>query len=351
MDELTHLCDLMVSLSRAGIPLDKGLVRLGAELPGRMAAVTGEMSQRLESGASLAEIVSPDGSPFPQVYASVVEAGLRSGRTTVALEGFARLARQIAEIRRLVASSLVYPVIVLVLLSFISLNLFPVLVPTLTGFFEERFSSDGQATSLPTVLAVWALIAPWFWVLPAILLVLAIFWFVATRRATAAQPSEFSDWVRWVPGARRLLRYSRLLAFTEVLRLLVDQQVPLHQAVMLAGSASGDRDLQSDGARLATQLERGEHPTDAGSIKRGIPPFLRWGICNSQKFGQLQSTLERSAQTYQRRTEDSAFRMRTFLPVAFSLLLGGILTACYVMMFYLPWMTILRSMAEPLRLI
>ena len=156
-----------------------------------------------------------------------------------------------------------------------------------------------------------------------------------------------------MPGAKRLLRNSRLLAFTDVLQLLVEQQVPLHEALRLAGCASGDRDLRADAARLSEQMEQGQSGSKMSKLsnRRGIPSFLRWELCNNRRIGKLESTLHRARQTYRNRTEDSAIWLRTFLPVCFSLCLGAFVALLYVALLLLPWLGVLRLVSEPLRLL
>ena len=351
LDELTALCDLMVSLSRAGIPLDRGLVQLAQDLPGRLSTQAIQISQRLQAGQSLADVVSSDDTPFPPVYKSVVEAGLRSGRTTVALEGFARLARQIAELRALVASALVYPMVLMVVVGVVSFFVLRRLGPVLRSeFLTQRPRTSPQGWNVD-VMAAAEVFSQWFWLIPAGMFLLGILWWQSTRRATAAQPGRLADWSGWVPGAGRLLRNSRMLAFSEVLGLLVRQQVPLDQALRLAGSASGDRNLGKDAEQLADRIHRGETGRGETGMDRpprgGIPPFLRWSLANGQRIGRLESTIERASETYRRRTEDAAAWLRTFVPIIFTFCFGGLVTLLYAGTVFVPWYTILHSLAEP----
>lgn len=350
LDELSALCDVMVSLSKAGVPLDQGLLHIARDLPGRLGDQAHVISERLRRGVSLAEVVSSEENAFPPVYASVVEAGLRSGKPTAALEGFARLARQISELRRLVASALVYPIALMIVLTVISLTVLRQLPPTLHAFLDDHFLGSKSERNYDGLMATYETAANWFWVLPIGLLMVAMLWIVATRSASVAQPDRFMDMVRWVPGAARLLRNSRLWAFADVLQLLVQQQVPLHEAVRLAGSASGDRALRVDALALATEMERGQI-VSAHQTKHGIPGFLRWGISHSGQIGSLEATLARACRMYRHRTEDAAMWVRTFLPAVFSVSLGGLVAIIYVAMFLVPWYYILRLLAEPLRLL
>lgn len=348
LDELTALCDEMVSLSRAGIPIDRGLLQLAQDLPKRLSAHATQIGEQLQAGKSLADVVSMQDSPFPAVYRSVVEAGLRSGNLSVALEGIARISRQLAELRRLVASALAYPLILLILLSLISVGLVRHFGPILYGILLDingRGSETGWAAKL---MASYSVISEWFWVLPVALLAVAVLVLLMTQ---FLGQRGLSKCLEFTPGARRLVRNSRLQAFVEVLSLLVQQQVPLHQAVSLAGAASGDTNLQADSDALAAELERGDAGSDipavsSGRGSRGIPPLIRWSLLNSQRPDNLVRILDRAGDSYRLRTQASVVWLRKYLPILFSFVFGSLVTALYAMTVFLPWFTMLRSLSE-----
>lgn len=349
LDELSALCDQMVSLSRAGVPLDQGLIRLARDLPGRLASQAKRVGEQLKSGKSLADVVAEDDGPFPAIYRHVVEAGIRSGRLTVALQGFARLARQLSELRQLVLSALVYPILLLVLLVVICLTVVRRLGPTLAQSFADLrpYSARGDWTS--QFIDQYAYWCQWFWLLPVLVFGLAAFWFVAARRARST--GRGANWMHWIPGAGRLLRYSRLQAFTEVLSLLIQQQVPLDQSLRLAGSVSGAPDIDADACRLADQIARGEslaQNTDEpkGTNDTGIPPLVRWSLLHAQQTGKLETALDRATETYRRRASLAAEWLRKTLPIIFTLSLGGIVSLFYAAMVLVPWFTVMHSLSD-----
>ena len=348
LDELTALCDEMVSLSRAGIPLDRGLVKLAADLPGRLSAQAQQIGERLEAGQNLADVVANDDSPFPRVYKHIIEAGLRSGRLTVALEGFARLARQLSELRRLVASALVYPLLLMAVLSGISLVLVRQFGTDVHGAMDALFGPRGLPDGYDSMLGLFAWLCRWFWLLPVTMFLLGCLWYLISRSATTRN-RKINRWVYWIPGAKRLLHNSRLQAFTEVLAMLVHQEVPLTTSLRLAGASSGDQDLQADADRLADQIQRGEQSeeaTESSAVKHGIPTFIRWSLLNSQASGKLEATLSRASETYRRRTENAAMWMRVFMPVIFSSLFGGVVSVIYAALVFFPWYTMLQALGN-----
>ncbi len=348
LDELTALCDEMVSLSRAGVPLDRGLLQLANDLPKHMATHAQRVGEQLQAGQSLADVVSNDDTPFPAVYKSVIEAGIRSGRLSVALEGFSRLARQLAEIRRLVISSLVYPLVLLVVLSLISLFLVSRFGPIVAKILFSLKGRGSESTWAADPLNTYAAWSQWFWVIPVSLLALGILWFVVSLFARGP------GFASWIPGVRKLLRNSRLMAFTEVLSLLVSQDVPLHQSVRLAGASSGDRNIERDAKLVADQLERGgtgnasnTNDGNASAIKKGIPPFIRWSLINNQS-SHLVESLDRAKVTYARRTDMAVIWLRRTFPIMLSAAMSGTVVALYAATIFFPWYTALLSLADAL---
>ena len=88
IDELAALNDEIAALVRAGVPLDRGLLGAGTDLPGGLRRITTALGKRLSRGESLPEALEAESRSIPPLYRAVVEAGARSGRLAVALEGW-----------------------------------------------------------------------------------------------------------------------------------------------------------------------------------------------------------------------------------------------------------------------
>ena len=100
LEDLIALNDEIAALARAGMPLERGLLDLGRDVPGRLGAMTTALGERMSRGEGLAEAIAAQGDRLPPMYRAVVEAGIRSGRLPVALEGLAGVARRVVETRR-----------------------------------------------------------------------------------------------------------------------------------------------------------------------------------------------------------------------------------------------------------
>ena len=115
LEHLIALNDEIVALTRSGMPLERGLLDLGSDLPGRLRAIALALGERMSRGESLPEALAASGAEVPPVYEAVVEAGLRSGRLPIALEGLSTFARGYLEARRSIGLALWYPLLVLTL--------------------------------------------------------------------------------------------------------------------------------------------------------------------------------------------------------------------------------------------
>src|SRR5262245_34637244 len=113
IDQLLALNTEIAALVRAGVPLERGLVVAGRDVRGRLGRIAAALSRRLSRGESLPEALDGEAQAIPALYRAVVEAGARSGRLSIALEGMARYVRGYSEARAAIGLALWYPVLVL----------------------------------------------------------------------------------------------------------------------------------------------------------------------------------------------------------------------------------------------
>ncbi|MCU0875981.1 MAG: type II secretion system F family protein [Pirellulaceae bacterium] len=172
LDQLVALNDEMAALARAGVPLDQGLLHVGGDLPGKLGRISRELGRRLEAGETLEQVLSD--ASFPAAYRAVVAAGIRSGRLAVALEGVSAVLRRAAETRRLVAVSLVYPLLVITLAYSLFLFMVDKIFPVMLVVYEGMLP-DGRGLG---VLQWIERTAPhWLpWLPPGVLAILVLWW-------------------------------------------------------------------------------------------------------------------------------------------------------------------------------
>jgi len=301
------------------------------------------LADRRDRGVSLAQVLADPSLSLPPAYRTVVVAGLSCGRLAAALETMAASSRRLSEMRRFVAASFVYPLIVLLvawaMFLFLTVVLARGLARHMTGFpapligVLEWLARCGQ----------WAHL--WGWTVPVLILLLAAVWWYRSGRAAAIDPVATSRLFGWMPWLGAAQRAAMLATFAEQLAMMVEHNVPLPRAVRVAGEAAGKRRLNSASANLAAALERGE-AVDARSLGVRFPPLLRWLIITGQSHGALLPALRPAAESYRRRAQSQAIAAQPLLPILLLLGIGGTATLVYAVLVFAPWYSMLWHMAR-----
>ena len=338
LDELVALNDEMIALVRSGVPLEKGLLALGTDLPGRLGTLAASLGRKLEAGESLADTLDESGADFPRVYRAVVAAGLRSGKLSSALEGISSAARRAAEVRRVMIVSLVYPIIVLIVASFVFLFTALYTTPLVTRIYEwlnmERpwwYEWVDHVTHIGPEMIVG------FWL---VIVLVGGVWLYRSSRATAITDRG----LRGLPNVARILHVCRMATFADVLAMMVEQQVALDEAVVLAAEASGDRILIKASGVIAERIRGGER---TATLPKGFPPLLGWLINSGSQRDHLAKSLRQTADSYRRRALNMGNWLTIYLPIFLSAGVGGTIAMLYVLIVMAPFYNLLFQLSLP----
>ncbi len=335
LDDLIALNDEIAALVRAGVPLEMGLAELGGDLPGRLGRFATALAQRTAQGESLAQAITGDAGQLPPAYRAVVAAGVRAGRLPAALEAVAASARRLSETCRITAIAAIYPLLV-VLVAWCGLLFF-------TCVLAPRFAAMFRAFNVPGypffAVLTRAGRGAWYWgpIVPMVVLVFIAVWWLASAEGRWAERL-----FAWAPWTGRMLRCSRTATFLEVLTLLVESQTPLPEAVVLAAEASGDPQTLRMARQMAATLQNGQTQPAGGAA---LPPLVNWLLLAAGRDGALLPALRHAAAAYHRRARHQSDLLRLLLPVLLTVVVGGGVTALYALALFVPYTTMLRSLA------
>jgi len=355
LNELLALNDEMAALVRAGIPLEQGLTALAHESPRKLGLIAERLADRLRSGQNLVEVLERDELGFPPAWRSVVLAGLRSGHLAAALEGLSSTVRRAAELRRSLAVSLIYPLIVVGIAYAFLVFSFTRLVPTLVHAYHELVArSDPYIELIERVaggVAQWSL-----WVPVALLLCLLWWWLRSGRALRFAGASTWEDRRRFLFGRRRphrvrsvvqAVRDGRMATFAELLRLMHEQQVPMPEAVVLAADASGDRVLSRGARQIAARLESGAVLRTRNELPADFPPLLGWSIVTGAGHAGFSRVLAASAEMYRQRAAQAAHWAAVYLPIILTAVIGGSAVVTHALVVFWPYTRLLYHLGTP----
>ncbi|MDR3622205.1 MAG: type II secretion system F family protein [Paludisphaera borealis] len=345
IDQLIALNEEIVALVRSGSPLERGLVKAGEDLPGRLGAVTKILADRMGRGEDLVSALEAEKAAIPPLYRAVVEAGSRTGDLASALQGLTRYLRGYSETRAAIGLALWYPLLVVTLAYGLFIGVVTQLVPRFREAFEQF---DLPATRALSFVERVGELAPYWWpIWPIMLCWMAFAWW---RSGRAVQFSE-SGWtfLSFFPWMRPMLKDHQSAGFAELLALLLENKVAYPEAVSLAAEATGSTPLINEAHALSKNLEQGR---PAGEALRGAPgpafsPLLRWVLTSDQQQGSIVEALRNLAPMYRKRAAYRAEKLRLFLPSIVMILVGASATLLYALTLFLPLTGMLNRLAGP----
>jgi type II secretory pathway component PulF len=346
LEQLIAFNEEVAALIRSGVPLELGLKQVGQSTTGRLSRLSQRLAERMETGVSLQQALDDEGDRIPGVYRAVVEAGLRSGRLPQALEEMSGLASSLLDLHRRIAIALLYPAIVFFMAWFLLGLVASYPIPI---FLQARADIVGGETRLIRFLQWIVESTPiWFYGVPLTLLTIGL---ALSRRATwqhnsgagrlvASRLHRFA-WFPWI-----IENFDRA-TLARTLRLLIQNGLPLHESLLLAGWATGNRSIILDMTQVAQRLQSGETLAASLSSARYLPTFVKWMLVSGERNRNLAAVMETAGNVYQQRANHQAEMIKATLPALLTLGIGGTVTLLYCAVLFLPIADLIHQLASP----
>lgn len=301
---------LLGTLLHAGVTLPESLRALTDQVESqRFKGVLGDVAERVNEGASLADSMAAYPRAFPQLYINMIRAGEASGALETVLFRLAEFMEKQLEIRSKVTSAMFYPIVLTLLGVVLITTLMVSIVPKITSMFAD------MNADLPwnTKLLIWmsdAMTGYWW------LILLGIFGFVQLFRRwhrTAAGRKVVDHTLLKMPVLGDLLRKIAIARFARTLSTLLASGVQLLQALDIVRTLLGNvvleqvvtdaRDNIREGAGIAPALKRSGQ----------FPPLVTHMVGVGERSGQLEQMLGDIADTYDRETNTTIARFTALL--------------------------------------
>ena len=262
-----QLVDQVGGLLVSGLPLARGLSAIAVEIPDSSARKSlGRLASQLEAGASLDDALSDGQVNVPPHLRALIVAGVRSGRLPEILSQIASEAGVGRQIRNKFWMSLIYPGILFGCTAMI-LGLLSAMSTTSIGEIIQDFglAVPWITSAILKMSAGLQKLGPWVVLGPVLLGLLCL---VLLR--VLFSPAERTTFLMKVPLVGPLYQATALTDFFRILSWLVDAEVPLPQAIPMAGVGTGDAAIQTACAQAATHVTQGKSLAESLA---GITPF------------------------------------------------------------------------------
>jgi type II secretory pathway component PulF len=343
-EDLIALNEEIAGMARAGLPLDQGLAAMARDMVrGDLKRATMALADDLRAGHTLPEALAKQPHRVPSFYASLVTAGIRSGRIADVLATLSLYARSVASVRATIREALYYPATVLAFGILLFLGYGFVVLPMFAQVFE------GFEVKLPAVTRGILIIFEQpllFIVCPFTLLTLAVLVGMWLARRNDEGRRAGARLLYAMPIIGTLVRSARLAAFAELLAILVDHEVPLPEAFFLAGSASSDPLMDELAEEVQQQLSLGMPLREALRGRGLVPEWVAWMAGLGEQRGTLAASLRQVSAVYRRQVETRAALLRTVLPPFLIIVTAGLFVALFVFTVMSPMYGLLNALSQ-----
>jgi len=322
LDLITFCVDLE-QISRAGIPLIDGLrdLRDGMDNP-RFREILTTVIEDMEGGKVLSQCLASHPSVFTTVFVSLVRAGELAGTLPEVFESLGASLRWQDELTSMTKRLMIYPSLVLLVVSAVVLFLLVWLVPQVTQLIKtmrvEVPIQTRMLTFLSDQLRIWW---PLLIVLPLLVIVPTAIWI---RRSDKAR--YLWDYAKLrMPITGPILQKIILARFASFFAMMYRSGITVLDALRNSEEIVGNRVI-ADGLRRATQqITAGDSLAEAFQNIGIFPPLVVRMLRLGEATGALDTTLMNINYFYGRDVRESVDKAMKFIEPALTMILGIIL--------------------------
>lgn len=344
LDDFQQLATEIQHLVRAGMPLEQSLVAASGGRGKKLAEVAEQISEDLKAGKSLPDILSQKQIGTPRMLSAAIAAGIRSDNLAVTVEMMGDFASDIVTLRQRMLSAATYPLTIV----------------TTAGLLMTFFVSFGLMRIYDSILDLGVDVNPWmmtllhwnsrypYWLLifPAIAM-MTIFYWVLTGRASALTFRGPERLLLWLPGVGALVRDLQQYTMTRMLGLLIQHQIPLDEALVLAGGASGNPKLQKASEVVADQIRRGESVAEKGRTQSELPSLMEASLRQVDRDeSRLAIRMRSVAEFYRGRLDRNAAWIHMLMPIVTFVVIGGGCVTMYAATVFWPAAELYRNLGQ-----
>lgn len=332
----SRLTRQLAALLQAGIPLLQALSLLqqGAGL-GLWTQTLQALSQEVADGHSLHAALSRQPQVFSPLYRQMVAAGEMAGDLTGSLERLADMLERNEALQARLRAALMYPALVLLVCLAVLVLILVWVVPV----FEDVFRSFGAPLPWPTQLVV--LTSRGLGQAAPVLLLAAAAAALVLRTDPVRQRLQplWQHWLLRLPLLGSLVRQSVLARWSQTLASLLASGIPLAEALVPAGLASGHPAYVRASRRLQRRISQGSSLHQAMAGHPRFPVQLVQMCAIGEETGTLATMLGRAgeglASDFETRAQGLSTLLEPLIIVFLGLTIGGILVAMYLPIFQL----------------
>lgn len=327
-NQLLAFTEQLATLVKAKLPVDHAL-RIFRDLSEHenVRNMSASLLEDVEAGSDLSAALEKQKNIFSPYYINMVRASEAGGNLEVGLTRMHEYLESAKVMRDKLISSLIYPIILMVVALASILVIMTFVVPKITELFEG--SEELLPTATKMVISVSNFVSNYWWLMLAIIIGLGFL-----LRYLFTSPSYRKFWdarLLKLPVFGDLLVKHETAKFTSSLGSLLSNGVPVLSALPIAKANLTNSLFLDNISRAMEQFKEGKSLFHTLSMAKLFPSLALQMIKVGEETGELDNMLKRVSEIYEKETANAMQRLvNLFEPVIIILLgivIGGIIVS------------------------
>ncbi len=314
----------------AGIPILQGLEDLVEQTTDqRFKGMLTEIRNDVQGGRNLSEALARHPKAFSELYVNILKAGEATGELDKVLQDLAHFMEWQEELRGNVKQATMYPMILFSAIVLLVGFLFTFVFPKITGILKEL----NVPLPLPTVIVISVsdfMKSNWYYLLAGVGAIIAI-WKLLGRFSWGRMALD--TFKLRIPIFGELLRKIALSRFSHFMALLFKAGVDIIQSLSVVEKVVGNEVLARIIRNAREQVRTGHQLSEPLKKSKQFPPMVIRMVQIGEASGELDKSLEKVSQYYDREIPITIKRVFTIVEPVMLFFLAGIVGLVALSMF------------------
>lgn len=332
--ELIMFCRQMHTISRAGIPLVKGLRGLSASLRNyAFQQALNDVVERLEAGVELSTAMRAHPKIFDNLFVSLVSVGENSGRLDLVFKQLSEYMERDLETIKSIKTALRYPSFVLIAISIAIVVINVKVIPA----FANLFATFGADLPLPTRVLIGIsdfFVDFWLYLLLIISALVAwVYHYIKTPEGSRVWGRKKLKLI--IVGD--IIERASLARYARSFGLMLNAGLPLSNALELSARAVDNPYLGDKIRGIRAGVERGEGLFQTHLVSGMFTPLVLQMISVGEESGQVDALLAEVAAFYESEVEYDVKQLSDRIEPIMIVIMAGFVTVLALGIFLPMW--------------
>lgn len=290
-------CRQFATLIRAGISIVEATNILAEQTESKgFKKVLGEVETEIREGQAFSDAVQKHPKAFPALFVNMIRAGEMTGNLDDTLERLATYFEEQHKLKKKVQSTMMYPVVLLVVIVGVVIFLMLSIVPNFTAMFDQFGGELPMITQLVVKMSEFIQNLWWLGLIVVVTFVAVFMFFFKNNQAF--HYSVHTGLLR-MPIFGPVLQKAAIARMTRTLSSLFSSSVPILEALTVVEKVSGNPVIGKVVLEARESLEKGSPLSEPLKESWVFPPLVSQMTAIGEETGSLDYMLEKVADFYE----------------------------------------------------